>query len=86
MAYDLEMPRGLQPLCSDGEVEEFRMLPMGEVLAAEANPHPERMGERSEECPTPFCHRASLPCAPTMPPPRRLLRACLRLARSPRIA
>ena len=32
MAYDLEMPRGLQPLCSDGEVEEFRLVPVGEVL------------------------------------------------------
>merc|ERR1719305_1892794 len=26
MTYDLEMPDGLAPLCSDGEVEEFRLL------------------------------------------------------------
>ena len=32
MAYDLEMPNGLQPLCSDCEVEEFRLLQVGEVL------------------------------------------------------
>jgi 8-oxo-dGTP pyrophosphatase MutT (NUDIX family) len=32
MAFDLEMPRDLQPLCSDGEVEEFRLLRMDEVL------------------------------------------------------
>ena len=29
--YDLEMPRSLQPLCADGEVEEFRLLPISEV-------------------------------------------------------
>jgi len=32
MTYDLEMEHGLQPLCSDGEVEEFRLLRMGDVL------------------------------------------------------
>ena len=32
MTYDLEMPRGLQPLCSDGEVEEFRLISIGEML------------------------------------------------------
>jgi len=32
MAYDVEMPPDLQPLCSDGEVEEFRLLRMDEVL------------------------------------------------------
>jgi hypothetical protein len=32
MAYDSEMPQGLVPLCSDGEVEEFRLLRMDEVL------------------------------------------------------
>jgi hypothetical protein len=32
MTYDLEMPDGLAPLCSDGEVEEFRLLRMEEVL------------------------------------------------------
>jgi len=30
--YDVEMHAGLMPLCSDGEVEEFRLLPMAEVL------------------------------------------------------
>ena len=30
--YDVEMPHGLVPLCSDGEVEEFRLVPVGEVL------------------------------------------------------
>merc|ERR1712205_42953 len=32
MTYDLEMPYRLQPLCSDGEVEEFRLLRVDEVL------------------------------------------------------
>jgi isopentenyldiphosphate isomerase len=32
MAYDLEMPQGLSPLCADGEVEEFRLLRVDEVL------------------------------------------------------
>ena len=32
MTYDLEMPHGLQPLCSDGEVEEFRLQRVDEVL------------------------------------------------------
>jgi len=32
--YDLEMPRSLQPLCADGEVEEFRLLPISEVLTS----------------------------------------------------
>jgi hypothetical protein len=32
MAYDLEMTHGMQPLCSDGEVEEFRLLRVHEVL------------------------------------------------------
>jgi len=32
MCYDLEMPQSLHPLCSDGEVEEFRLLRMDEVL------------------------------------------------------
>lgn len=32
MTYDLEMPHGLQPLCSDGEVEEFQLLRVDEVL------------------------------------------------------
>jgi hypothetical protein len=32
MTYDLEMPESLAPLCSDGEVEEFRLLRMDEVL------------------------------------------------------
>jgi 8-oxo-dGTP pyrophosphatase MutT (NUDIX family) len=30
--YDLEMPDGLLPICADGEVEEFRLLPIVEVL------------------------------------------------------
>ena len=29
---NVEMPHGLVPLCSDGEVEEFRLVPVGEVL------------------------------------------------------
>jgi len=32
MAYDLEMPQGLVPLSSDGEVEGFRLLRMDEML------------------------------------------------------
>ena len=32
MTYDLEMPDGLLPLCADGEVEEFRLVPMAELL------------------------------------------------------
>jgi len=32
MTHDVEMPQGLQPLCSDGEVEQFRLLPIAEVL------------------------------------------------------
>lgn len=32
MAYDLEMPQGLQPLCADGEVDEFRLLRVDDVL------------------------------------------------------
>jgi len=30
--YDVELPAGLAPHCSDGEVEEFRLLPIAEVL------------------------------------------------------
>ena len=30
--YDLEMPPGLLPICADGEVDEFRLLPVAEVL------------------------------------------------------
>jgi len=32
MCYDLEMPQGLQPLCADGEVEEFQLVEVAEVL------------------------------------------------------
>ena len=68
MAYDLEMPRGLQPLCSDGEVEQFRLLPMGEVLAAiEANSHPEPTEELSEGPATPSSHPPFLSRALTTP-------------------
>ena len=31
-AYDVEMPAGLVPICADGEVEEFALLPIAEVL------------------------------------------------------
>lgn len=31
-AFDVEMPDGLTPLCADGEVEEFRLMPVGEML------------------------------------------------------
>lgn len=31
-AYDVEMPSGLVPICADGEVEEFVLLPIREVL------------------------------------------------------
>ena len=30
-AYDVEMPAGLVPICADGEVEEFVLLPIREV-------------------------------------------------------
>ena len=30
--YDLEVPQGLLPICSDGEVDEFRLLSISEVL------------------------------------------------------
>ena len=30
--YDLEVPHGLLPLCADGEVDEFRLVPIAEVL------------------------------------------------------
>ena len=30
--YDVEMPAGLVPICADGEVEEFALLPIPEVL------------------------------------------------------
>ena len=30
--YDIEMPLDLTPLCADGEVEEFQLLPISEVL------------------------------------------------------
>ena len=30
--YDIEMPADLTPLCADGEVEEFRLMPVPEVL------------------------------------------------------
>jgi len=32
--FDLEMPADLLPLCADGEVEEFRLMRVGEVLAS----------------------------------------------------
>ena len=32
MTYDLEMPQGLLPLCADGEVEEFTLMPIENVL------------------------------------------------------
>jgi len=32
MTYDLEMPHGLLPLCADGEVEEFTLMPIADVL------------------------------------------------------
>jgi len=32
-AYDVEMPAGLVPICADGEVEEFVLLPIREVRA-----------------------------------------------------
>lgn len=32
MTYDLEMPGELQPLCADGEVDEFRLVPVDELL------------------------------------------------------
>jgi 8-oxo-dGTP pyrophosphatase MutT (NUDIX family) len=34
--YDLELPRGLTPLNQDGEVAEFRLLPVDEALALAA--------------------------------------------------
>jgi len=33
--FDLEMPKGMLPMCGDGEVEEFRLLPIDEVIAIE---------------------------------------------------
>ena len=30
--YDVEMPHGLLPICTDGEVDEFRLLRVEEVL------------------------------------------------------
>ena len=30
--YDLELPHGLLPICADGEVDEFRLMPIPEVL------------------------------------------------------
>ena len=32
--YDLEMPKGMLPMCGDGEVEEFRLLPIEQGLGA----------------------------------------------------
>ena len=32
--YDIEMPKGLLPICADGEVEEFRLMRVEEVLAS----------------------------------------------------
>ena len=32
VTYDLELPPGLLPLCADGEVEEFTLMPLDEVL------------------------------------------------------
>ena len=32
MTYDLEMPPGVLPLCVDGEVEAFTLMPVGDVL------------------------------------------------------
>ena len=32
MTFDVEMPADLQPLCADGEVDEFRLMPIDEVL------------------------------------------------------
>lgn len=31
--YDLELPAGFQPRCTDGEVEEFYLLPLDEIAA-----------------------------------------------------
>ncbi len=31
--YDLELPAGFQPRCTDGEVESFQLLPIDEVMA-----------------------------------------------------
>jgi hypothetical protein len=32
VTFDVEMPDGLTPLCADGEVEEFRLMPVQELL------------------------------------------------------
>lgn len=32
VTFDVEMPDGLTPLCADGEVEEFKLLPIPELL------------------------------------------------------
>jgi hypothetical protein len=32
VTFDVEMPDGLSPLCADGEVEEFRLLPVPDLL------------------------------------------------------
>lgn len=32
VTFDVEMPDGLTPICADGEVEEFRLIPIDEVL------------------------------------------------------
>jgi len=32
VAFDLEMPDGLVPVCSDGEVEEFRLMTVDEAV------------------------------------------------------
>ncbi|TNF99520.1 MAG: NUDIX domain-containing protein, partial [Gammaproteobacteria bacterium] len=31
--YDLELPENFQPVCQDGEVDEFMLLPLDEVIA-----------------------------------------------------
>jgi len=32
ITYDVEMPNDLSPVCADGEVEEFQLMPVGEML------------------------------------------------------
>ena len=34
MTYDVEMPHDLEPLCADGEVEEFRLMKIADVLTS----------------------------------------------------
>ena len=60
--YDLEMPRSLQPLCADGEVEEFRLLPISEV-------RPRGAARRSGWCPMQPTEKPWGPMEPHAPLP-----------------